>query len=112
MQNSIHQKVRLTSDQIRNLPAFRKARRLILRLEVAEGRVHGRGRTLIPPRRMRIRTQTRIRARRSPASQRRATTDSGGDDGGGSGDPEPEPARPSKSKRICGGIAPRIGGAL
>ena len=40
----------------------------------------------------RIRTQARIRARRSPASQRRATTDSGGDDGGG--DPEP-PHRPS-----------------
>ena len=35
------------------------------------------------------RAHARIRARRSPASQRRATTDSGGDDGGGSGDPEP-----------------------
>ena len=40
----------------------------------------------------RIRTQRRIRARRSPASTRRATTDSGGgDDGGG----DPEPPRPS-----------------
>lgn len=37
----------------------------------------------------RIRTQARIRARRSPASARRATADSGGDDGG-----DPEPPRP------------------
>ena len=52
----------------------------------------------------RIRAQTRGRARRSPASQRRATTDSGGDDGdGGSGDPEP-PHRPFNT--------PRVGGAL
>ena len=36
----------------------------------------------------RIRTQARVRARRSPASQHRATADSGGDDSGG-GDPEP-----------------------
>ena len=39
----------------------------------------------------RTHTPARIRARRSPASTRRATTDSGGDDGGG--DPEP-PHRP------------------
>lgn len=38
---------------------------------------------------------TRTRARRSPASTRRATTDSGGDDGG-----DPEPPRSSLS---CGG---------
>ncbi len=39
---------------------------------------------------LRIRTQARIRARRSPASQRRATADSGGDP-----EPEPEPPRGS-----------------
>lgn len=46
------------------------------------------------------RTRGEARARRSPASQRRATTDSGGGDGG---DPEP-PHRPSNT--------PHAGGAL
>ena len=35
------------------------------------------------------RTHGEARARRSPASTRRATTDSGGSDGDGGGDPEP-----------------------
>ena len=55
------------------------------------------------PARVRPRTQVRIRARRSPASQRRATTDSGGSDG--DGDPEP-PQRP----HLCS--LPATGGAL
>ena len=105
MTKSIHKKTRLTSAKIRQLPAFRKARRLILRLEIQEGRAHGRGRTLIPPRRTRGRTQP---ARRSPASRRRATTDSGGGDGDG-GDPEPEPPRRSC---ICSLPAHAGGGAL
>ena len=42
------------------------------------------------PRKIPGRTRARVRARRSPASQRRATTDSGGDDCGG----DPEPPRP------------------
>lgn len=56
----------------------------------------------------RIRTQPRrIRARRSPASTRRATTDSGGSDSdGGSGDPEP-PRRP----HLCS-LPAYMGGAL
>ena len=45
----------------------------------------------------RIRTQARIRARRSPASTRRATSDSGGGDDAG-GDPEP-PRRASNTLR-------------
>ncbi len=45
------------------------------------------------------RAHARIRARRSPASQRRATADSGGDDAGG----DPEPPRPSLSPTISGG---------
>jgi len=95
MKNSIHQKVRLTSDQIRNLPAFRKARRLVLKLEVMEGRVVGRGRTLI----LTTLPRARVRAnRRSPASVRRATVDSGGD-------PEPEPPRSRSSYRNAGGAA-------
>lgn len=49
------------------------------------------------------RTQSRVRARRSPASTRRATTDSGGDSDGG-GDPEPPHRPPSNT--------PRVGGAL
>ncbi len=43
-------------------------------------------RTMIPVFFHTCRTQSRARARRSPASQRRATSDSGGDS---SGDPEP-----------------------
>ena len=58
--------------------------------EIMRGRaVRANARRLSPARR--IRTQARIRARRSPASTRRATTDSGGDDDGG----DPEPPRPS-----------------
>lgn len=50
----------------------------------------------------RIRTQARTRARRSPASTRRATADSGG-----SGDPDPEPPRrPLYNLPVC------MGGAL
>ena len=45
------------------------------------------------------RTQTRVRARRSPASVRRAASDSGGDDGDDGGDPEP----PRPQKRRNGG---------
>lgn len=48
------------------------------------------------------RTQVRVRARRSPASTRRAT-DSGGDDGGG----DHEPPRPRSSN-----LSPIRGGAL
>lgn len=96
---SIHQKVRLTSAQVRALPAFKKARRAILKLQIEDGHAHGRGRTLIPARAPR---QRRTRARRSPASTRRATTDSGGDDGGG----DPEPPRPLYS------LSPYAGGAL
>ena len=44
----------------------------------------------------RIRAQTRGRARRSPASTRRATTDSGGDSDGG----DPEPPRPRSSNSL------------
>ena len=45
--------------------------------------------------------QARVRARRSPASVRRATTDSGGDSDGG----DPEPPRPlySSPSPVCGG---------
>lgn len=57
-----------------------------------------------PVPRLRIQARARIRARRSPASQRRATTDSGGDDGGG--DPEP-PQRP----HLCS-LPAYMGGAL
>ena len=48
-------------------------------------------------------TAARVRARRSPASQRRATTDSGGSDSDG-GDPEPpRPRSSSLSPVSCGG---------
>ena len=57
-----------------------------------------------PARRIRTHTQARIRARRSPASTRRATTDSGGDDAGG--DPEP-PRRPQSTS-----FSPVFGGGL
>ena len=57
------------------------------------------------------RAQTRVRARRSPASTRRATADSGGSDGDGGGDPEP-PRPGFDPSPICGGITPRMGGAL
>jgi hypothetical protein len=50
--------------------------------------------------------QARVRARRSPASQRRATADSGGTDGDGGGDPEPPRPRSSSS------LSPYAGGAL
>ena len=53
-----------------------------------------------PAPRIRTQSRTRIRARRSPASQRRATTDSGGTDG--DGDPEP-PRRPYSSLPATGG---------
>ena len=97
MAKSIHEKVRLTSAQVRNLPAFKKARRAIFRLQVEEGRAHGRGRTCIP----RIFTpRARIRAHRSPACARRATSDSGGDSDGG----DPEPPR-SSFPYGCGGAA-------
>ena len=49
------------------------------------------------------RTQTRVRARRSPASVRRAASDSGGDDGDDGGDPEPEPRRSNLSPVANGG---------
>ena len=51
----------------------------------------------------RTHTPARVRARRSPASQRRATSDSGGTDGGG--DPEPPRPRPrcNVSPIFCGG---------
>lgn len=53
----------------------------------------------------RTRIRARIRARRSPASTRRATTDSGGDSDGG----DPEPPRPSLSYSLP---TRRDGGAL
>jgi hypothetical protein len=102
MNKIIHKKARLSSAQISQLPAFRKARRLILRVEVQEGRTQGRGRTLIPHIPHILKTQARVRARRSPASSRRAASDSGGDDGDG----DPEPPRPRSSNSlspICGG---------
>ena len=70
-------------------------------VQLQERRARARARTAFHTRHYR-RTQSRVRARRSPATQRRATTDSGGDDGGG-GDPEP-PHRSSNT--------PHIGGAL
>lgn len=101
MNESIHKKVRLSSEQVRQLPSFKKARRAIFKLQIEEGRAHGRGRTSIP--RILI-PRARIRAHRSPACARRATTDSGGDDGGG--DPEP-PRRPYTCSlpAYCGGAA-------
>ena len=51
----------------------------------------------------RYRGQTR--ARRAPASTRRATADSGGDDDGGSGDPEPPRPRCNVSQIFCGGAS-------
>lgn len=87
MNKTIPQKTRYTSDQILKLRSFKKARRAILRLQILENRVEGRGRTCIP--RLRLRIRVRARRSRSPASVRRATVDSGG-----SGDPDPEPPRP------------------
>ena len=86
---------------------FKKTQRLIVKFLAQDGRAGARGRTCIP----RTRIQPRVRARRPLASTRRATSDSGGDDDGGSGDPEPPRPGPDPSP-ICGGIAPRMGGAL
>ena len=104
MNKTIPEKTRLTSDQIRNLPSFRKARRAILKLERMEGRATGRGRTIIPTTRIRI--GARIRARRSLASVRRATTDSGGDP-----DPDPDP-EPPRSHTLYSLPASPVGGGL
>ena len=62
------------------------------RLEVAIKNLSKRCCSRLPKTRMMTAPQAPhrgARARRSPASQRRATTDSGGDDGG---DPEPRPS--------------------
>ena len=63
-------------------------------VQLQEMRACARARTALHTRHYR-RTQTRVRARRSPASTRRATTDSGGSDDGG--DPEPPRSRSSNS---------------
>ena len=55
------------------------------------------------------RTSVRVRARRSPASLRRSTTDSGGNNAGG--DPEPEPHR-SRRQRQAGALYKDAGSIL
>ena len=104
MTKSIHEKVRLTRAQVRNLPAFRRARKAIFKFQIEEDRVHGRGRTLIltPSRAPRLH---RVRARRSPASLRRASADSGGSADSDGGDPEPP--RP-----LLYSLSPYAGGAI
>ncbi len=68
---------------------------LLTKLDAAIQLRAGR-RTPRPAPARRIRAQTRGRARRSPASTRRATTDSGGDSDGG----DPEPPRPRSSNSL------------
>ena len=77
----------------RDSEELRRGAEIQMGFEIMRARAARRAR---PSPARRIRTQARIRARRSPASTRRATTDSGGDDAGG----DPEPPRPSLS---CGG---------
>jgi hypothetical protein len=99
MNKIIHKKPRIS---IEKNVHFKKARRLIFKLQILENRTEGRGRTLIPT--VRIRAQARVHARRAPASARRATTDSGGDDGdGGGGDPEPPRSHPCSLPASVGG---------
>ena len=76
----------------RDREELRRGAEIQMGFEIMRARAARRAR---PSPARRIRTQARTRARRSPASQRRATTDSGGDDGG-----DPEPPRSSLS---CGG---------
>ena len=68
-------------------------------VRLQESRARVRARVRARTHHFRTQTRVRVRARRFPASQRRATSDSGGNDAGG--DPEP-PHRPT----------PRVGGAL
>jgi hypothetical protein len=75
-------------------------------VQLQEMRARARARTALHARHYRSQTRvTRVRARRSPASTRRATADSGGDDGGGSGDPEPPRPRCNVSQIFCGGAS-------
>ena len=80
------------------IPSIQTRRGLLGAREVVDALLQTRGLRLRTVRRPTAR-RTRIRARRSPASTRRATADSGGDRGR-----EPEPPRPSRR--------PRTGGAL
>ncbi|MDA8206388.1 MAG: hypothetical protein M0Z36_09980 [Thermaerobacter sp.] len=94
--------------QMETPPEFRGWREWDALDDAALAAARARARARAGARTRHYRTHTRARARRSPASTRRATVDSGGDDGG-----DPDPPRPgSDPSPICGGIAPRMGGAL
>ncbi len=83
------EQLRKMGEEIQRQPAFKKLRRRLLNSASLAGLMIGRGRTMIP---VRVAPRTQARARRSPASTRRATSDSGGSDGDGG---DPEPPRPS-----------------